>query len=95
MKPKAIGVVEINFFTNAVVVLDVIMKASGVSLATCFKTLGGRMIHLVVEGSTSQVEQAMEEAHNWADENCPNDLKVAVAISNPHSEICRILGLPH
>lgn len=93
MKPKAIGVVEINFFTNAVVVLDAMMKASGVSLAACFKTLGGRMIHLVVDGESAQVEQAVEEAKRWAEENGPDCLKVAVAIHAPHWEICRVLGL--
>ena len=40
-KFNAIGVVEINFFTNALIVLDEMLKSSDVHLVACEKKLGG------------------------------------------------------
>jgi len=40
LKINAIGVVEVNFYTNAVTVLDEMMKASNVELVSCHKKLG-------------------------------------------------------
>lgn len=93
MKLQAIGVVEINFFTNAIIALDLMCKTSGVELAGLWKTLGGRMIHLVVSGTTSEVDAAVEAVKDSASLFTEDALKVAVTISNPHMEIQKLLNM--
>ena len=92
-KHNAIGVVEINFFSNAVVVLDAMMKAADIDLISNHKKLGGRMVHTVVAGETSAVEasiQAAEEAKAIVGEK---NVKVAVTISNPHPELIKLMNM--
>lgn len=89
----AIGVVEINFFTNAMVVLDEMLKASEVRLVACEKKLGGRLVSIIVGGSTSSVNAAVETALSMGDKVGQSNIKVAVAISNPHPEIRKLLTL--
>lgn len=93
MKINAIGVVEVSFFTNAVTVLDEMMKASNVELVSCHKKLGGRMVHSIVAGETSSVNAAIEAANNAKSIVGENNIKVAVTISNPHPEIIKLLNM--
>ena len=60
---SAIGVVEINFFTNALIALDEMLKASDVHLVSCEKKLGGRMVTIIVGGDTSSVNAAIEAVY--------------------------------
>lgn len=93
LKINAIGVVEVSFFTNAVTVLDEMMKASNVELVSCHKKLGGRMVHSIVAGETSSVNAAIEAANNAKSIVGENNIKVAVTISNPHPEIIKLLNM--
>ena len=93
MKINAIGVVEVNFYTNAVTVLDEMMKASNVELVSCHKKLGGRMVHSIVAGETSSVNAAIEAANNAKSIVGEDNVKVAVTISNPHPEIIKLLNM--
>jgi len=93
MTQNAIGVVEVNFFANSVVVLDEMMKRSRVDLIGCHKTLGGRMVHSVVAGSTSSVNAAIESAKQAEEKVGQGNVKVAVTISNPHPEILRMMNM--
>nr|WP_253294686.1 BMC domain-containing protein [Anaerocolumna aminovalerica] len=93
MKINAIGVVEVNFFTNAVTVLDEMMKASDVELVSCHKKLGGRMVHSIVAGETSSVNAAIEAANAAKSIVGEDNVKVAVTISNPHPEIIKLLNM--
>ena len=96
MKKKnfsAIGVVEINFFTNALIALDEMLKASDVHLVSCEKKLGGRMVTIIVGGDTSSVNAAIEAVYATGGRIGEKNIKVAVAISNPHPEIKRLLNL--
>jgi microcompartment protein CcmL/EutN len=95
LKLNAIGVVEVSFFSNAVVVLDEMMKASNVELISCHKLLGGRMVHSVVAGETSAVNAAIEAA-NYAKKSVGEEnIKVAITISNPHPEIIKLMNMIH
>lgn len=93
LKINAIGVVEVSFYTNAVTVLDEMMKASNVELVSCHKKLGGRMVHSIVAGETSSVNAAIEAANNAKSIVGENNIKVAVTISNPHPEIIKLLNM--
>lgn len=93
MKMNAIGVVEVNYFANSVVILDAMLKAADVELVSCHKTLGGRMVHTIVAGETSAVNATIEAANAARDIVGENNLKVAVTISNPHPEIIKLLNL--
>lgn len=93
MTQNAIGVVEVNFFANSVVVLDEMMKSSRVDLISCHKTLGGRMVHSVVAGSTSSVNAAIESAKQAEEKIGQGNVKVAVTISNPHPEVLRMMNM--
>ena len=90
---SAIGVVEINFFTNALIALDEMLKASDVHLVSCEKKLGGRMVTMIVGGDTSSVNAAIEAVYATGGRIGEKNIKVAVAISNPHPEIKRLLNL--
>ncbi len=92
-KFNAIGVVEINFFTNALIVLDEMLKSSDVHLVACEKKLGGRMVTIIVAGDTSSVNAAVETAIASGDKIGSDNIKVAVSISNPHPEIRKLLNL--
>ncbi len=89
----AIGVVEVNYYANAVVVLDAMLKASDVKLISCHKKLGGRMVHTVVSGRTSAVNAATDAAKNAEDKVGKGNVKVAITISNPHPEIIRLMNM--
>lgn len=90
---SAIGVVEINFFTNALIALDEMLKASDVHLVSCEKKLGGRMVTIIVGGDTSSVNAAIEAVYATGGRIGEKNIKVAVAISNPHPEIKRLLNI--
>ncbi len=90
---NAIGVVEINFFTNALIVLDEMLKSSDVHLVACEKKLGGRMVTIIVAGDTSSVNASVETAIASGDKIGADNIKVAVSISNPHPEIRKLLNL--
>lgn len=92
-KFNAIGVVEINFFTNALIVLDEMLKSSDVHLVACEKKLGGRMVTIIVAGDTSSVNAAVETAIASGESVGEKNIKVAVSISNPHPEIRKLLNL--
>ena len=89
MRQSAIGVLEVSYFANTVVVVDQALKAAQVELVSCHKRLGGKMCHTVLAGSTSGVEAAMEAARIVGEHN----VKVAVTISNPHPQVLKLLNM--
>lgn len=90
---EAIGVVEVSYYSNAVVVLDEMLKASSVDLVSCHKRLGGRMVHTVISGKTSSVDAAIEAANRARETVGEKNVKVAVTISNPHPEVIKLMNL--
>lgn len=85
----AIGVVEVSFFANAVCLLDAMEKAAGVEFLVAEKHLGGRMVTLIVGGTTSQISTAVSAAKLAGEGMEKNPVRVAVVISNPHEEIMK------
>jgi len=93
IKLDAIGVVEISFYANAVVILDAMLKSSDVELADCQKRLGGKLVQVIIKGTTSAVESAMESARDAGKAVGEKNIKVAVTISNPHPQILKLLKM--
>ena len=93
MKHNAIGVIEVSFFSNAVVVLDSMLKAADIELVSLHKKLGGRMVHAVVAGETSAVEASVQAAHEAKSAVGEKNVKVAVTIANPHPELIKLLNM--
>ncbi len=93
MKHNAIGVVEITYYSNTVVVMDRMLKASNVEIISFHKDLGGKMVRGVVAGETSAVEAAIETAEDCRGQIGNDNLKVAVTIGNPHPEIMKLMNM--
>lgn len=89
---NAIGVLEVNFYTNAIVVIDQMLKAADVELVSCKKRLGGRLVHMIIAGKTSSVNAAIESAKQTGELIGEKNIKVAITISNPHPEIVKLLS---
>lgn len=90
---SAIGVIEVNFLTNSIIILDEMLKTSEVRLIACEKRLGGRMVSMIVGGDTSAVNAAVESAKQMGQVVGEENIKVAVTISNPHKEIRKLMHL--
>lgn len=87
---EAIGVVEVKYYTTALQVVDAMCKASDVELLSSEKTLGGALVTLIVGGTTSNVNAAVDTA-KLACEGRENLLKMALVISRPHEEIMKFI----
>ena len=86
---NAYGFIEISGVVAAMDALDIMCKASNVTLATWERKLGGRLVTLVVEGDVSAVKQAVEAGSTGG-------LRKPAAtgmIANPHPEIVRMVEL--
>ncbi len=93
MKYNAIGVVEVTYFSNTVVVMDHMLKASDVGIISFHKALGGKMVRGVVAGATSAVEASIDAAEDCRGLIGPENLKVAVCIGNPHPEVMKLMNM--
>ncbi len=86
---KSLGFVEVSGVVAAVDALDIMCKSADVSLVTWERKLGGRLVTLVVTGSVSAVNAAVENA-------CARCIKKPCAhavIANPHPETVRLAEL--
>lgn len=90
---RAIGILDVNAFSNAVIVIDEVLKAADVEIVSCEKKLGGRLVTTVIAGSVSAVNSAIEVAKGLTDKIGDKNLKLAIVISNPHDEILKVLNL--
>ena len=88
---EALGVIETQYFTVAMELLDQMCKSSDVELLASENYLGGRLVTLIVGGSVSDVEVAVQAAKQAAENKENNPLKMALVISNPHSEIMKYI----
>lgn len=87
----AIGVVEVSFYANAVYLLDVMEKAAQIEFLISEKLLGGRLVTLIIGGTTSGVGAAVEAVRSAGKAMIKNPVKVAIVISNPHPEIMKFV----
>ena len=57
---KSLGLIEISGVTAAVDALDIMCKSADVTLVSWERKLGGRLVTLMIEGSVSAVNAAVE-----------------------------------
>lgn len=84
---NAYGFFEIPSVSAAIDALDIMCKTAAVELVTWEKKLGGRLVTLIIEGTISDVTQAIETAANQA----IKPPAATVVIANPHEEIVRLV----
>ncbi len=84
---NAYGFFEVPSVSAAIDALDIMCKTAAVELVTWEKKLGGRLVTLIIEGSISDVTQAVETAAN----NAIKPPAATVVIANPHEEIVRLV----
>ncbi|MCM0649231.1 BMC domain-containing protein [Clostridium swellfunianum] len=87
---EAVGIVDVKYYTLALQVLDAMCKASEVEFLGSEKALGGRLVTIIVGGSISNVQAAVEAAREVC-EGREDFLKNAVVITRPHEEIMKFI----
>jgi len=86
---KSYGFFEVPSTTAAIDALDIMTKTANVEFVTWERKLGGRLVTIIIEGSVSDVTQAIEAATSRA-------IKKPVAtvvIANPHEEVRKLVEL--
>ncbi len=83
----AIGVIETQYFTYALEILDAMCKSAAVEFLTSENYLGGRLVTVIIGGSVSDVNVAVDTARRIGESQKHNPIKMALTISNPHPEI--------
>jgi len=86
---KAIGILEVAANVAAIEALDAMLKAADVSLVTTEKALGGRLVSIVIQGTISDVKEAIE--HGKVVAQRLGKLAAAITISNPHEEVQKLV----
>lgn len=90
-KYEAIGVVELQYFTYAAGILDQMCKTANVEFLTSENYLGGRLVSLIIGGSISDVQLAIEAAKQSCQTKQVNPLKMALMIPSAHPEIMKYI----
>lgn len=90
-KHDAIGVIEVQYFTIAMEVLDKVCKTADVEFMASENKLGGRLVSLIVGGTLSDITEAIEAAKLYCENKKNNHLKNALVISKPHPEILKYI----
>ena len=84
---KALGMIEVYGFSNAVFAADAAAKAADVRLVHTEKRLGGRLVTLVVTGNISAVKSALETGKEKA--SALGTVYGCEAIPNLHGEVAK------
>ena len=86
---KSLGFVEVSGVTAAIDALDIMCKSADVSLLSWERKLGGRLVTLIITGSVSAVQAAVDSAS----EQCIKKPCATAVIANPHAETMRLAEL--
>lgn len=86
---NALGFLEVSGMTAAVEALDAMLKTADVKFLTWEKKLGGRLVTIIVRGSVSSVNEAVE--HGRARANQITKTVASAVIPNPHEEIVKLI----
>ena len=86
---KSLGFVEVSGTAAAIDALDIMCKSASVELVSWERKLGGRLVTLIVTGSVSAVNAAVENAAA----QCIKKPCATAVIANPHSETVRLAEL--
>lgn len=90
----AIGALDIQFLTNALIVLDRMEKSADIRLLRAEKKLGGRSVTLFVGGSTDDVGTAIDTAFAVSETLEGKPVKAGFCIGSPHAQILKLLDQP-
>lgn len=85
---NSLGLVEVQSTTAAIDCLDIMCKAADVSFVTWERKLGGRLVTVIVEGSISAVQAAVDAANSAIKKPA-----ASAVIASPHSETERMVLL--
>jgi ethanolamine utilization protein EutM len=88
---KALGFVEVSGVVAAVEALDSMLKTADVEFVTWEKKLGGRLVTIVVTGSISAVQAAVE--NGTATANTITKTVAQAIIANPHEEVIKLIQI--
>jgi ethanolamine utilization protein EutM len=88
---EAIGVIETQYFTVALEMLDQVTKTAAVEFLSSKNDLGGKLVSIIVGGSISDVTVAIEQAKYVNSLKQSHPLKNAVMITNPSPEILKFI----
>ncbi|MBQ9086397.1 MAG: BMC domain-containing protein [Clostridia bacterium] len=86
---KSLGFVEVSGVAAAIDALDIMCKSAEVSLVSWERKLGGRLVTLIVTGTVSAVNAAVENAAK----QCIKKPCATAVIANPHPETARLAEL--
>ena len=86
---KSLGFVEVSGVAAAIDALDIMCKSAEVSLVSWERKLGGRLVTLIVTGTISAVNAAVENAAK----QCIKKPCATAVIANPHPETARLAEL--
>ncbi|GMQ59426.1 hypothetical protein AN1V17_38230 [Vallitalea sediminicola] len=86
---KALGLVEISGLVPAINALDGMLKTADVEFVTWEKKLGGRLVTIIVTGTVSSVQEAVDYVTNM------KDIKLAAhaVIPRPHEELDKLIEM--
>ena len=86
---KSLGFVEVSGVVAAVDALDIMCKSADVTLVSWERKLGGRLVTIIVTGTVSAVNAAVENAAK----QCIKKPCATAVIANPHPETARLAQL--
>jgi len=86
---NSLGFVEVSGVTAAIDALDIMCKSADVSLVSWERKLGGRLVTLIVTGTVSAVQAAVENARA----QCIKKPAATAVIANPHPETVKLVQL--
>ena len=86
---NSLGFVEVSGVTAAIDALDIMCKSADVRLVSWERKLGGRLVTLIVTGTVSAVQAAVENAAA----SCIKKPVATAVIANPHEETVKLVQL--
>ena len=86
---NSLGFVEVTGVTAAIDALDIMCKSADVTLVSWERKLGGRLVTLIVTGTVSAVQAAVENASA----QCIKKPAAVAVIPNPHPETVKLVQL--
>ncbi|MGI6168757.1 MAG: BMC domain-containing protein [Christensenellales bacterium] len=91
MNNKAIGVVELRGFSNALMALNYLSDACNYELIAFERRLGGQLVTVVFQGELSGIQEAIEGLKNYG--MLGDSLKDAFSLGNPHPQLMRLFQM--
>lgn len=88
---EAIGLLEVQGLVASITGLDSMVKSADVRLVHTEKRLGGRLVTLIIAGSVSSVEAALDAGKKSAAEL--GTVYGCELIANPHSEVTKFFDI--